>query len=138
MPSHEKLLFGLAHRWENYAECRAAPFGALNRNGSMVHIGNPFSDRQSQARAFHLSAGGVGAEEPLEDPLQLLLRYADAAIAHDQVRLRTVRFERQLDTSAGGCVLYGVINQCPQQPPQARPIPAHLRAPSLIHGEPLV
>ena len=55
------------------------PDGAVHRDAAAVRLGDVLDDGQTQARAAQIAAAGlVDAVEPLEEPRQVLARYAAA------------------------------------------------------------
>ena len=113
--------------WQFEREGRALAFTlAVREDAAAVLLGDRTHDEQAEARALHLVAPRLEAVEAREDPLQLRLRDADAAVAHahpQASRLGRGHFDAHLHVLQG--VLHGVVEQVRQRGAQLVGVAAH-------------
>src|SRR5580765_3980689 len=106
----------------------------IRRRTLTSSIGDPFCYRQPEPCAAGFASGGIDAEEPFEDTGQQVLRYPVPIVSNGYDGLRPFLLDRRFDPAARGRVLDGVVKQRPEQPAQARAVPAD-RNRSVSDGE---
>ena len=76
----------------------------------LVHRRGMLDDGKAESRAAELPGMAfVHAVKPLEHPVLVLIRNADARIRHGQNRFAAALFRRDGHAAAGTVILYGVI-----------------------------
>ena len=88
------------------AQQRAPAVGGLRRDGSAVPLGHLAHDRQAQPGTGP-AAGGVGAEEAVEDLGALVVRDSRPAVADGQLAVAQAHVDRRV----GRAPLRGVVEQ---------------------------